>query len=173
MAKILSISFLCLFLFLSLSSSITYAEDSSASASTSASLGLTVQKVNPGTVSYPLKRLWEKIREKFINSANGKINFYEELAKTRLSELNYVVDNKMIGEVQTSSQRFAYFVGKLTDLVSASNNDQTKKKFFAEFDKYQSYLTKIRDSYEYNTSYWMLIEHSINSLKLYKEKLTK
>lgn len=125
--------------------------------------------INPGSFYYSFKRLWEKGLEKLQFSEQSKINFYESQLKTRLAELNYVVDNKLLSEVQTSSERFAYQAGILTQaLVKANKN---KEKALKEFEQYSKFLEKLRDKYPANSSFWMLVQHDINTLHILSEHL--
>lgn len=139
-------------------------------------LNLPDTKINPGSFYYPVKRLWEKGQEKLQFSRQAKINFYESLLKTRLAELNYVVEKKLLSEVQSSSERFAYYAGILTgELVKknerSSSSNKDKEKVVKEFEQYGKFLEELRDKYEANSSFWMLIQHDINSLKILSDKL--
>lgn len=122
------------------------------------------EQINPGSFYYPFKRLWEKFRERMIFDSNSKINFNESLLKTRLAELNYVVERKFLSEIQTTSERFAYQAGILTDEVVKANRD--KEKIVKEFDKFSKTLERLRDKYPANSSFWMLIQHDINTLNI-------
>lgn len=125
--------------------------------------------INPGSFYYPLKRLWEKGYEKLQFSNDSKISFIQSQLKTRLAELNYVVEKKLLSEVQTSSQRFAYSAGILTEELIKENKD--KAKTIQQFQQMQDFLEKLRDKYAANTSFWMLIQHDINSLKILSDRL--
>lgn len=150
--------FLCVFIFV-LSGSV-YANEQ---------LSLPDTKINPGSFYYPFKRILEKGWEKLQFSKQAKINFYESLLKTKLAELNYVVEKKLLSQVQGSSERFAYYAGILTGELVKENED--KEKMVKEFEQYGKFLEKLRDKYEANSSYWMLIQHDINSLKILSDQL--
>lgn len=150
--------FLCLSIFV-LSSSI-YANEE---------LNLPSTKINPGSFYYPFKRILEKGWEKLQFSQTQKIAFYKLQLKTRLAELNYVVEKKLLSEVQSSSERFAYYAGILTGELVKENKD--KEKAVKEFEQYGKFLERLRDKYEANSSFWMLIQHDINSLKILSERL--
>lgn len=150
--------YLCLFVFV-LSGSV-YANEQ---------LNLPDTKVNPGSFYYPVKRLWEKGQEKLQFSRQAKINFYESLLRTRLAELNYVVEKKLLSEVQSSSERFAYYAGILTGELVKENED--KEKAVKEFEQYGKFLEKLRDKYEANSSFWMLVQHDINTLRILSDQL--
>lgn len=126
--------------------------------------------VNPGSFYYPVKRLWEKGREKLLFSEQSKVTFHESLLKTRLAELNYVVEKNLLSVVQTSSERFAYQAGILSEVIKK----QTVKDREGTIKTFQSYnllLEKLRDKYKANTSFWMLIQHDINSLNILSDQL--
>ena len=138
-------------------------------------LNLPSTKINPGSFYYSYKRLWEKGIEKLQFSRQSKINFYQSQLKTKLAELNFVVENKLLSEVQRSSERFAFQAGILTDLLIKQRDEQkdgqTARKTIEDFQKYNRFLEGLRDKYEANSSFWMLIQHDINSLSILSERL--
>lgn len=125
--------------------------------------------INPGSFYYSFKRLWEKGIEKLQFSKQSKINFHQSQLQTRLAELKYVVENRLLSEVQTSSERFAYQAGILTEELVRENKN--KEKTVKEFQLIQKFLEKLRDKYPANTSFWMLVQHDINSLSILSERL--
>lgn len=128
------------------------------------------QKVYPGSISYPIKRSWEKMWEKM--PFGSKVALYRDLTLTRAAELDHVVTKKQLADFQTSAERFSYYAGKLTE--AAGNSDkEVKEEIKQDFEKYLKHLELLKTNFEYNGSYWMLIEHSINSLRLYSEKLSQ
>jgi len=127
--------------------------------------------VYPGSFYYTFKRLFEKGKEKFMFSNEAKKSFYESLLKTRLAELNFVVEKKFLSEVQQSSERFAYQAGILTDELVKQSKTDDKEKITKEFEKYSKFLENLRDKYPANSAYWMLIQHDINSLKILSGRL--
>lgn len=128
-------------------------------------------RVNPGSVIYSAKRFSENMLMKFNSSKEGRLNFYKKLMVTRLSELDYVAANKKLGEVEKSSQRFAYQVGILTDYIVSEKMDKEKEGLLQSFEQYKPILAKLRDVYPANTSYWMLLQQDIDTLNINAEKL--
>lgn len=124
--------------------------------------------INPGSFYYSFKRLWEKGIERFQFSKEAKITFYQSQLKIRLAELNYVVENKLLSEVQSSSERFAYQAGILAEVGEKGKDSE---KLIQEFEKYSKFLDTLRDKYPANSSFWMLIQHDINTLKILSENL--
>ena len=160
--RICLISFMTM-MFFSVSSGRVYAEKDE-------QLDLPKTTINPGSFYYPLKRLWKKGRDVLNFTTGSKKSYALTLLTIRLSELNYVVDNKLLSEVQTSSERFSYSAGIVADLVKKADDDE-KKKLIEDFEKYGKFLENLRDKYAANSSFWMLIQHDINTLKILSEKL--
>lgn len=156
--------FLSLMIFSLISMGLIYAQGSE-------QLELPKTTVNPGSFYYPFKRLIEKGRERVTFSQEGKISLYKSLLKIRLSELKYVVNKKILSEVQGSSERFAYTAGILAEEVKMQNQTDQKKNLIREFGLYSKFLETLRDKYPANSSFWMLIQHDINSLKILSDSL--
>lgn len=135
-------------------------------ADNSADLNLPNTKINPGSFYYPFKRILEKGWERLQFSEAQKIAFYKSQLKVRLAELNYVVEKKLLSEVQTSSERFAYTAGILAEELIRQNKAADKESVIREFEQFTPFLDKLRDVYPANSSFWMLIQHDINSLKI-------
>lgn len=119
-------------------------------------------------LSYSFKRIFEKtiLFTKFNNQA--KEQYFRELSAVRLSELKNAVDKKYLSDIQQSSERFSAQIGVLTDLV-VSNKGELGKDVPAIkelFTNYKIILANLRDKYPANSSFWMLIQHSINSVDL-------
>ncbi|MCL4415491.1 MAG: hypothetical protein M1365_02135 [Actinobacteria bacterium] len=139
-------------------------------------LNLPKTTINPDRyLFFNIKRLIEKgeLLTKF--SKESKINYYKDLTLRRMSELKYVVENKLIGEVEKSTQRLSYQVGILSDYASANRIELTKTipSTKERLTNYKILLVKLRDQYPANSSYWMFVQHSINSIDLNLEKLDK
>lgn len=155
---------LSLTMLLSLQLRFIYAEDAE-------QLGLPKISVNPGSFYYPFKRIIEKGKGRLIFSQETRVSFYESLLKIRLSELNYVTDKKVLSEIQGGSERFAYQAGILTEELIKQNNVNMKANIIKEFEKYRNFLANLRDRYPANSSFWMLVQHDINTLSILSERL--
>ena len=136
-------------------------------------LKLPTQAINPGDFYYLPVRLWEKIAEKFQFDSNSKFKYSSTLIDKRMSELGFVVKNQRLGEVQKSSERLAYEVGTLTDLLIKEKDAQKKGQLNKKINSFFPALAELRDNYPANSSFWMLVQHDINALKEYSEKLSK
>jgi len=159
--KILSL-LLIIFLASSISSPILASSD----------IVLPPQRVNPDSVFYPIKRFYEKARAKLYFSDLGKAKYHFRLLEKRLSEMEYLSDNKFLDPLESASQRVSYEAGRATELLVASEQDEeTKEKFKGTFDRLIKYLPEIRDRYAANTSYWLLTQQNIDTLSILRIRL--
>lgn len=136
-------------------------------------LNLPTQIVNPGDFYYSPVRLWEKIVEKFQFNKENKFKYAGSLIDRRMSELGFVVKNRRLGEIQRSSQRLAYQVGTLTEFLIQQADKEMKEQMKTKINSFSPALSELRDNFPANSSFWMLVQHDINALKEYSEKLSK
>lgn len=127
--------------------------------------------INPGSFYYPFKRAWEKSRERLIFFSKDKAEYDESLLKVRLSELQYVVRNKVLSELQRSSERFSYQAGILIEHVSAQSEKANKEQVLEKFNQYTTLLARLRDQFPANSSFWLLIQQNIDTLKFLSDQL--
>lgn len=137
----------------------------------SEALNLPDNKINPESFLYPIKRLSENILLRFNFSSDSKFKFYENLTRVRLAELKHVAERKLLGQIETSSQRFAYQVGILTDYIVRNKLNKEKDKILQSFEQYKPVLAKLRDLYPANSSYWLLLQQDIDTLNINADKL--
>lgn len=134
-------------------------------------LNLPKTTIYPGSFYYSFKRLFEKGQEKLLFSPESKKSFYESILKMRLSELNYVTSKRDLSEIQTSSERFAYQAGILTNEIVKQNKTNDKENLIKEFGSFGKFLADLRDKYPANSSFWMLVQHDINTLSILSDRL--
>lgn len=133
-------------------------------------MGLPNIIVQPGMFIYPFMRLEEKIFERFQFNNEAKGKYYQDILQKRLAELKIVVDNNYLDEVEKSSQRVSYQVGILSDYIKNKNLNNKKNSIQKIYQEDKVILEKLRDKYQANTSFWMLIQHVINSIDFNSQK---
>lgn len=138
-----------------------------------ADINLPHTTINPDKyLFFSIKRLVEKGIFYTKLSKESKVDYLRDLTLTRTAELKYVVENKLLGEVERSTQRLSYQVGALSDFIVANAELQNKKQNTVNLlDGFKKPLATLRDQYPANSSFWMLVQHSINSIDLNLEKL--
>lgn len=157
MKKALSLAMLVVFLFLPFS---VYADKSD----------LPSVKITPDSFYYPLKRISEKVIVYFYFDSNKKADYYRNLVQERLAELKYIVDKDFKDQVEKSTQRVSYQVGVLTDYVLEEKLDNKKQDAIGLYKEDKIILEKLRDKYPENSSFWMLVQHVINSIDINLQK---
>lgn len=128
--------------------------------------------IQPGTIYYPLVRVWEKFSYNFYFGNQAKLSFNRSALKQRVAELQIVTEDQLLGEVQKSTERVSYFVGVVADLLIGEYRHgdkeqaiRVKSEVASEFVAYQYLLPQMRDRFPANSSYWMLVSHSLNSIE--------
>jgi len=134
-------------------------------------ISLRSEAINPGSLLYIFKRAWEKSLHFILFPTQAKINYDINLLEVRMSELDNVVKNKNLNEFQQASERFSYQAGILVDQVISSNYSD-KQKIKEQFSKYAKLLDKLRDLNPANSSYWLLIQQNIDTLKILTDRLS-
>lgn len=126
-------------------------------------------KTLPGEALYPFKRLFEKARLAVTFSKKGRINYKQKLLGKRLSELYLVADSNKTNAIETSAQRFAYHAGIYAEEINKASEEQ-KGQAIRLFDKYKTVLSKIRDKFPANTTYWLSAQQDIDTLDILSDK---
>lgn len=157
--------FLSLFVFLVLQANVAFADNHQ-------NISLPSIYIQPGTIYYPLVRVWEKFSYNFYFGNQAKLSFNRNTLKQRVAELQIVTEDQLHGEVQKSTERVSYFAGVVTDMLinEYKNGDKEqarriKSEVVSEFVAYQYLLPQMRDRFPANSSYWMLVSHSLNSIE--------
>lgn len=131
------------------------------------------EEINPtdGT-QYWIKRVKEKVGTFFAFSESGKTDFLENLVKTRLAELKYIIDNKEMSYFEKSTQRYFTVAGELTDFIASKKNKESAEKVKATLSSHLPVLMNLRDTYNPTTAEWRFVEDDVNYIKGYIDKLS-
>lgn len=147
---------------------LAYAEQST----NSAGININYESTNPNQgLQYGIKRVKEKIRLLLSFSSESKITYYQVLLKVRLAELKYVVDNRDIADIETTTQRYSSTVGELTDLVINNQLDNRKQETKDLLLNQLKVVDALKGSYDNTTAEWRFVENDSNYLKIYISKL--
>ncbi len=136
------------------------------STSSATAIQLPYEKINPKDgFKFSFKRLQEKITLFFIFSSKSKYTYQSHLLNTRLAELKYVVDNKDIPNIQTTSQRYYTAAGDLTEFVIKNNLD--KKVLRNQLSSHLLVLESLKKEFNDTTAEWRFLEHDFDYIKAY------
>lgn len=170
MLKKLLIIFFLITLFVSFQGTIL-AHEEGESTSSSKIESTSYEEINPKDgFKFSFKRLQEKIMlVLFSFSAQSKLDFQKDLLSKRLAELKYVVDNKDISNLQTTSQRYYSQAGQLTEFVLKNNLDKHGLK--DQLSSHLLVLEVLKKQYNDTTAEWRFLEHDVDYIKAYIKQL--
>lgn len=119
----------------------------------------------------------EKFKEKislFFNFSNdGKLKYKEFLLEKRLAELKYVVDSKEWDPVEETSSRYATYLGKFNETLAKSNLKDQKEEILNMFNRHEKVVEALQRNFEYDSGWWLLLQHDRNLLKMFSAQLNK
>lgn len=129
------------------------------------------ETINPKDgFKFSFKRLQEKIMlTLFSFYPQPKLNYQKDLLTKRLAELKYVVDNKDISNLQTTSQRYYSQAGQLTEFVLKNNLGKHGLK--DQLSSHLLVLEVLKKQYNDTTAEWRFIEHDVDYIKNYINQL--
>lgn len=160
--KIFSISIIVLVLFISqLSVTFAQAKDSTASS------GI----IQVERVANSRDRIWERVTLFFKFSTNDKADYEKYLVEKRFAELKYAFDNGLGDYIEESSSRYSSYLGRLTELVVKNKMVDKKEEILKMFSIQMPLLEELLASQEYESGFWLLLQHNINYLRLYRDQI--
>lgn len=119
------------------------------------------------------ERLQERINLFFKFFPESKYKYQKELTERRLGELVYVIEKRKGDFIEETSSRYSTYLGRLTELVVSSKQSDKKTELFKMFENHNKALNELIKNFEANSGFWLLIQHDINSIKLYKDQIKK
>lgn len=140
-------------------------------AKTDLDLTINYPAINPTSFLYPVKRIWEKAFPFILFSQKSKLDYNQGLLKERLAELKYVAEKKLLSDIEKSSQRFAYQAGVTVEGLKNLNDKNKINQTLEDFKSYNKILASLRDFYQANSSFWMLIQQDIDTLNILSGKI--
>lgn len=119
--------------------------------------------------------IFEKLKEKvtlfFKFSKEGKYNYQKYLVEKRLSELKYVVESKQGNFIEETSSRYSTYLGTLSSFVIDNKLSGKKENILTMFNDHIKAIEKLQENYGSESVFRMLLQHDINTIKLFTTKL--
>lgn len=116
-------------------------------------------------------RLQEKIALFFKFSSKDKARYQKELIEKRFAELQYIIDNGQGDLIEEASSRYATYVGKFSDYLLAKKLAEEKEEYLKILASHSPVLENLRDYFPSNSGFWLLLQHDINTVQIYSDKL--
>lgn len=120
-----------------------------------------------------ISRVFEKTKLLFQFSPEGKAEYWRKLVEVRLDNLKSAVDQNNLGLIEETSSRYSTYVGRYSEYVLGNRIRGQKEAAIEMFNKHAEILSSIQTKYIYDSAWWLLIQHDINTLGIFKEKIGK
>ncbi|KKP40621.1 hypothetical protein A2130_03550 [Candidatus Woesebacteria bacterium GWC2_33_12] len=120
-----------------------------------------------------INKIFEKTGFLIRLNKSSKAKYWRKLVDKRLAEFKLVVENDDKGAFEETSSRYSTYVANYSDYLLNSNLVNEKSITKQQFDKHQEILNTFKDKYEYNSAWWILVMHPINTLEIFKLKVEK
>lgn len=104
-------------------------------------------------------------------SDNRKAQYIQYLVEKRFAELQHVLDNDQGDLIEETTSRYSTYAGYLVQFIMKNNLVDQKIKVLKMFDSHIEVLEKYLLQQNYNSGFWLLIQHDINYLKIYSAQL--
>lgn len=120
-----------------------------------------------------LNKIFEKTGFLIQLNKSSKAKYWRKLVDKRLAEFKLVVENDDRGAFEEASSRYSSYASNYSNYILNSNLVNERNITKQQFDKHQEILNTFKNKYEYNSAWWILIMHPINTLETFKLKIEK
>lgn len=117
------------------------------------------------------ERLAEKINLFSKFSVYRKEAYMHYLVEKRFGDIIYVIDNGHGDLIEEATSRYSTYAGYLTEFIIKNDLVDQKDKTLNMFDSHSKILEKYLLEQNYNSGFWLLIQHDINYLKIYSSQI--
>lgn len=128
-------------------------------------------KVPVESMANVIDRLKERINLFFIFNSDDKLSYQEQLLEKRLGELDYVIRTGQGDFIEEVSTRYAAYVGRFSESLLSGQNSSKKEQALETFKTHSKILARMRDNFPANSGFWLLLQHDINTVQIYSEKI--
>ena len=119
------------------------------------------------------ERLVEKVSLFSKFSEKSKVLYMEYLVEKRFGEIQYVIDNGHGDLIEETTSRYSTYAGYLAEFIVKNNLIDQKEKTLNMFDSHSIILEKYLLEQNYNSGFWLLIQHDVNYLKIYSSQINE
>lgn len=117
------------------------------------------------------EKLKEKITLFFKFDKKQKSAYQRELVEKRLAELDYVIKNKQWDYIEDVTSRYSTYLGNYINFVEKNKITGDKEQILNLLNGHKNFIEKMQTRFEFNSGWWILIEHDINVVKMSIEKI--
>lgn len=116
-------------------------------------------------------RLFEKISLFFKFSKENKLDYMIYLQEKRLADLKYAVDNDEGDLIEELSSRYSTYLGNMTNFISERKIKYKKEEILKMMENHSKIIENLQKNFEFESGLWILLQHDINTLKIFSDKL--
>lgn len=124
-----------------------------------------------GHIANNFEKLQEKITLFFKFDKKQKSAYQRELVEKRLAELKYVIENRQWDFIEEVTSRYTTYMGHYINFVEKNKITDDKDQLLALLDGHKYLIEKMQTRFEYESGWWLSIQHDINVLKMSSEKI--
>lgn len=121
-------------------------------------------------IASPREKIVEKIGFWLKFSKEDKVRYYQKLLDKRLGEIAFGAATN-VDLIEPTASRYATYVGNLINYIEANQINTQKDGLVKQFDLHSKAVKEIQSKYEYESGWWLALQHDINMLATAKEKV--
>lgn len=129
-------------------------------------------RVEVNHVANILEKFQERVTLFLKFSNEDKASHKQYLVEKRLAELKYVVDTKKWDLIEETSSRYATYLGNFTNFTVENNLKEKKGDLVILFANHSKILEELQKNFEFESGFWLLLQHDINSTKIFTTQVT-
>ena len=118
-------------------------------------------------------KLFERVNLIFRFGSESKARYWQKLTDIRLAELKMVVDEGNNDWVEETSSRYSTYLGRYSEFVIKKQVKSQKETILKQFESHSEILAVLRDKYKYDSAWWLMIQHDINTIDIFKNRIDK
>ncbi len=108
---------------------------------------------------------------KFDNESKAK--YWQKLVDLRLAELKMEVDMNNIDLIEETSSRYSTYLGNYSEFIINKKVINQRDSVLKQFDVHATVLAELRDKFKYDSAWWLMIQHDLNTITMFKDKVEK
>lgn len=99
----------------------------------------------------------------------SKSIYWRKLVDKRLAEMKLVVEQDRLDIFEQTSSRYSTYLGRYSNYIVSKNLTSQKKIAEQMFNKHTEILKPLRDKYEYDSGWWLMLQQNIDTIDILKK----
>lgn len=120
-----------------------------------------------------IAKVLERANLIFKFSGLDRARYWQKLLDIRLAELKMEVDDENFDLVEETASRYSTYLGRYAEFVIGKKIIDQKETILDQLKVHSEVLSKLRDGFEYDSAWWLMIQHDVNTIQIFKERIEK